>query len=77
MTIPSLEVLENGTLADVTPLNTNFERLRVGVNTNESSINNLNTNLQDLSTEVESISAIVMPTNEPHTISNNFFIIAV
>lgn len=61
MTIPSLEVLENGTLADVTPLNTNFERLRVGVNTNESSINNLNTNLQDLSTEVESISAIVMP----------------
>lgn len=74
MTIPSLEVLENGTLADVTPLNTNFERLRVGVNTNESSINNLNTNLQDLSTEVESISAIVMPDLTYEKLSSQFLV---
>ena len=61
MTISSLNILENGTLADVTPVNQNFETLRTGVNTNESNISSLSTDLQDLTTEVESISAIVMP----------------
>lgn len=61
MTISSLNVLENGTLADVTPVNQNFETLRTGVNTNESNISGLSSDLQDLTTEVESISAIVMP----------------
>ena len=61
MTISSLNILENGTLADVTPVNQNFETLRTGVNTNESNISGLSSDLQDLTTEVESISAIVMP----------------
>ena len=61
MTISSLNILENGTLADVTPVNQNFETLRTGVNTNESNISGLSSDLQDLTTEVESLSAIVMP----------------
>ena len=41
--IPSLEQLVNDTIAEVTPLNTNFETLRVAVNDNDSRITKLKT----------------------------------
>lgn len=39
--IPSLNILSNDTIADVPPLNENFEKLRVEVNDNDNRITNL------------------------------------
>ena len=61
MTITALQKLEDGTIASTAPLNENFEALRVGVNTNESNLNNLTVNFDNLSKEVSDINEIVMP----------------
>lgn len=61
MTITALNILEDGTLASVAPVNENFETLRVGVNTNESAINVLNDTTNNLIEEVSSLGDIVKP----------------
>ena len=61
MTITTLQRLEDGTIASVAPVNENFEALRVGVNTNESNLNTLTANFNNLSKEVSDINEIVMP----------------
>jgi len=53
--ITSLEQIKNDTLADVEPLNKNFEAIRVAINDNDSNISNLNTNKADNNTTVHTI----------------------
>ena len=52
MTITNLNVFQSGTLASVTPVNENFETLRVGVNTLETTITNNRTYLDGKVTEI-------------------------
>lgn len=54
--IPSLEVLEADTIAEVSPINNNFEELRVAVNDNDSRISNLRT---ETSASISSLNTLV------------------
>lgn len=55
MSITNLEILKDGELADVSPLNNNFETLRVGVNGNTSLITNLTTKINNLVNNVNEL----------------------
>lgn len=52
MTITNLNVFQSGTLASVTPVNENFETLRVGINTLETTVTNNRTYLDGKVTEI-------------------------
>lgn len=54
MTITNLNVFQSGTLASVTPVNENFETLRVAVNTIEQSVTLNRTYLDNKITEINS-----------------------
>lgn len=51
--IPSLNILSNDTIADVSPLNENFEELRVEVNDNDNRITNLRTQTSSSLTTIQ------------------------
>ena len=54
MTITNLNIFQSGTLASVTPVNENFETLRVAVNSVEQSVTSNRTYLDNKITEVNS-----------------------
>lgn len=54
MTISNLNVLQSGTVASVTPLNENFETIRVAVNTVEQSVTTNRTYLDNKVTQINS-----------------------
>lgn len=54
MTIANLNVLQSGTVASVTPINENFETIRVAVNTVEQSVTTNRTYLDNKVTQINS-----------------------
>lgn len=61
MTISNLNIFQSGTLASVTPVNENFETLRVAVNTVEQTVT---TNRTYLNNKVEEINASIATTQK-------------
>lgn len=55
MSITNLEILKDGELADVTPLNDNFETVRVAINSNSSLITKLTTQLNNIINNVNDV----------------------
>lgn len=55
MAITNLEILKDGELADVAPLNDNFETIRVAINDNSSLVGNLATRINNLVNNINDI----------------------